>query len=119
MYTPEDCVNFATEFYEPSLAQVVRYDRNIYTFSAAGLQTAALGMSGLLANKGCIRLICRHKVTPKIHTAIVAGSQQTETGLRQACRQGESNTSRASFRAICLAVGWVPNSLPHATKGSG
>ena len=38
-YTPENCANFVTEFYEPALAQAVRYDRTTYTFSAAGLQT--------------------------------------------------------------------------------
>ena len=51
-YTPENYADFIADFYEPALAQAVRYDRTTYTFSAAGLQTAARGVAGLLANGG-------------------------------------------------------------------
>ena len=82
-YTPENCADFVSGFYEPVLAQAVRYDRTTYTFSADGLKTAARGVAGLLANGGRIRLICDHKVTPEIHAAIVAGRQQAAAILRQ------------------------------------
>ena len=82
-YTPENCVDFISDFYEPALAQAVRYDRATYTFSAAGLQTAARGVAGLLANHGRIRLICDHKVDPATHAAIIAGRQQAQAVLRQ------------------------------------
>ena len=82
-YTPENCADFVAEFYEPALAQAVRYDRTTYTFSAAGLQTAARGIAGLLQNGGRIRLICDHQVTPETHAAIVAGRQQAAAILRQ------------------------------------
>ena len=82
-YTPENCADFVAEFYEPALAQAVRYDRTTYTFSANGLKTAARGIAGLLANGGRIRLICDHKVTPETHAAIVAGRQQAAAILRQ------------------------------------
>ena len=82
-YTPENCADFVADFYEPALAQAVRYDRTTYTFSAAGLQTAARGVAGLLANGGCIRLICDHKVTPETHAAILAGRRQAQAVLRQ------------------------------------
>ena len=82
-YTPENCADFVAEFYEPALAQAVRYDRTTYTFSADGLKTAARGIAGLLANGGRIRLICDHKVTPETHAAIVAGRQQAAAILRQ------------------------------------
>ena len=81
-YTPENCADFVAEFYEPALAMAVRYDRATYTFSAAGLQTAARGVAGLLANGGRIRLICDHQVTPETHAAIVAGRQQAAAILR-------------------------------------
>ena len=55
-YTPENCANFIADYCEPALAQVVRYDRTAYTFSAAGLQTAARGVAGLLASGGYIRV---------------------------------------------------------------
>ena len=82
-YTPENCANFVTDFYEPALAQAVRYDRTTYTFSAAGLQTAARGVAGLLSNGGRIRLICDHQVTPETHAAIIAGRQQAAAILRR------------------------------------
>ncbi len=82
-YTPENCADFVSGFYEPVLAQAVRYDRTTYTFSVDGLKTAARGVAGLLANGGRIRLICDHKVTPEIHAAIVAGRQQAAAILRQ------------------------------------
>ena len=46
-YTPENCADFIADYYKPALAQAVRYDRTTYTFSAAGLQTAAQGVAGL------------------------------------------------------------------------
>ena len=82
-YRPENCANFVADFYEPVLAQAVRYDRTTYTFSAAGLQTAARGVAGLLNNGGRIRLICDHQVTPETHAAIVAGRRQAAAILRQ------------------------------------
>lgn len=82
-YTPENCADFVAEFYNPALAQAVRYDRTTYTFSAAGLRTAARGVAGLLANGGRIRLICDHQVTPETHAAIVAGRRQAAAILRQ------------------------------------
>ena len=82
-YTPENCADFVADFYEPALAQAVRYDRTTYTFSATGLQTAARGVAGLLANGGYIRLICDHKVTPETHAAILAGRRQAQAVLRQ------------------------------------
>ena len=82
-YTPENCADFVAEFYGPVLAQAVRYDRTTYTFSAAGLQTAARGVAGLLSNGGRIRLICDHQVTPETHAAIVAGRQQAAAILRR------------------------------------
>ena len=82
-YTPENCADFVAEFYEPALAQAVRYDRTTHTFSAAGRQTAARGVAGRLNNGGRIRLICDHKVTPAVHAAIVAGRQQAAAILRR------------------------------------
>ena len=82
-YTPENCADFVADFYEPALAQAVRYDRATYTFSPAGLQTAARGVAGLLANNGNIRIICDHKVTPETHAAIIAGRRQAQAVLRQ------------------------------------
>ena len=82
-YTPENCADFVADFYEPALARAVRYDRATYTFSAAGLRTAARGVAGLLANNGRIRLICDHQVTPETYAAIVAGRQQAAAILRR------------------------------------
>ena len=82
-YTPENCADFAADCYEPALAQAVRYDRTTYTFSAAGLQTAARGVAGRLANGRYIRLICDHKVTLETHAAIVDGRRQAQAVLRR------------------------------------
>ena len=88
-YTPENCVDLIADFYEPALARAVRYDHATYTFSAAGLRTAARGVAGLLANNGRIRLICDHKVTPETHAAIVAGRQHAAAIQRQEVTQAE------------------------------
>lgn len=90
-YTSEDCVNFATEFYEPSLAQVVPYDRTIYTFSTAVCRPACWKLSVCWPTTGASAFICRHKVTPETHTAIMTSSRQAERVPRQVCRQGKAN----------------------------
>ena len=55
-YTPENCADFIADYYEPALAQAVRYDQTTCTFSAAGLQTTARGVAGLPASGGYIRV---------------------------------------------------------------
>ena len=80
-YDPGSCPDVVQQFYAPALGESVAYDRATYTFSAAGLSSAAVGLAGLLNNGGSIRLICHYEMEESTVRAIVAGQEQARDAL--------------------------------------
>ena len=80
-YDPSSCPDVVRQFYEPALGQSVAYDRATYTFSAAGLSSAAVGLAGLIRNGGRIRLICHYEMDEPTVRAIMDGQAQAREAL--------------------------------------
>ena len=84
-YDPDSCPQIVAEFYSPTLAQSVRYDRATFTFTAHGLAAAAAGLAGLLRNNGGVRIICEPTELPRATVqAIIAGQVQAGDALLKA-----------------------------------
>ena len=83
VYNHGNCPDLLADFYEPLLAQAVRYDRTTYTFTAKGLIAAAAGTASLIRNGGRIRLICDYSVKDEVLQAIHDGQLDAETALQQ------------------------------------
>ena len=83
VYNHGNCPDLLADFYEPLLAQAVRYDRTTYTFTAKGLIAAAAGTASLIRNGGRIRLICDWSVKDDVLQAIHDGQLDAETALQQ------------------------------------
>ena len=80
-YDPGTCPDVVQQFYAPALAESVAYDRATYTFSAAGLSSAAVGLAGLINNGGRIRLICHYEMEEPTVRAIIAGQTHARDAL--------------------------------------
>ena len=80
-YDPSSCPDVVRQFYEPALGQSIAYDRATYTFSAAGLSSAAVGLAGLIRNDGRIRLICHYEMDEPTVRAIMDGQAQAREAL--------------------------------------
>ena len=77
IYDPEVSPDPVGEFYSPALAESVAYDRNTFTFTVHGLIAAAAGLSGLLRNNGCVRIICEPMgLSDEVRQAVIAGHTQ-------------------------------------------
>ena len=80
-YDPDSCPDVVGQFYAPALGESVAYDRATYTFSAAGLSSAAAGLAGLLRNGGTVRLICHYEMEEATVRAIIAGQAQASEAM--------------------------------------
>lgn len=65
------------DFYLPFLSRATHYDRAVGYFSASMLVEAALGLSGLIKNKGRMRLIIGHPLTDEEFIAVQEGAAPT------------------------------------------
>ena len=81
VYNHSNCPDLLHGFYEPLLAQAVRYDRTTFTFNAKGIIAAAAGTADLIRNNGRIRLICDQTVHPDVLQAIHDGQLDAENAL--------------------------------------
>ncbi len=86
VYNHSNCPDLLTGFYQPLLAEAVRYDRTTYTFTAEGLMAAAAGAAAFIRNGGHIRLICDHSVAPEVLEAVHRGRMSAEAALQQTAR---------------------------------
>ena len=82
-YNPDTCPDMVREFYDPALAQSVRYDRTTFGFSPSGLTSAAVGIAGLIRKGGRIHLICDQILDHEIVKAVIDGRLQAADALRQ------------------------------------
>ena len=76
-YDPDVCPDPVGEFYSPTLAESVTYDRDTFTFTAKGLTAAAAGLAGLLRNDGRVRIVCEPTgLSEETRQAIIDGHEQ-------------------------------------------
>lgn len=68
------------DFYLPCLAQAVHYDRAVGFFSSSMLVEAGAGLSGLIRNKGRMRLLIGHPLSDDDWDAVRAGTQREAIG---------------------------------------
>jgi len=61
------------DFYLPCLAQATHYDRAVGFFSSSMLLEAATGLSGLIKNKGRMRLVIGHPLSDEDWDAVQSG----------------------------------------------
>lgn len=99
-YDPDSCPDVVGQFYAPALGESVSYDRATYTFSAAGLSSAAAGLAGLLRNGGRVRLICHYEMEEATARAIMAGqAQASEAMLARVAPEDLTRVSPDDIRA--------------------
>ena len=82
-YNPDNCPDIVKHLYEPALSQAIRYDRTTFGFSPTGLVNAAIGIAGLIRNKGKIQLVCDQSLDHDIVQAVIEGRLQAAEALRQ------------------------------------
>ena len=81
VYSRDNCADLVGEFFVPTLASAVRYDRATYTFSPEALVVAAAGLAGLINNGGSMRLVCHHQLPKSVVQAIMDGHQAAEDAV--------------------------------------
>ena len=81
VYSRDNCSDLVADFFVPTLARAVRYDRATYTFSPEALVVAAAGLAGLINNGGNMRLICHHQLHKDVVQAIIDGHRAAEDAV--------------------------------------